>query len=105
MAGLGQDEAGLAALHREPGRELAGVVIAPVRRLGVHLGVQFLELARVPGGLLPAEQLERYPGRGHAHLPAQIRIRLFPGSYIGRSEASAGYTAAPICTVHSPASR
>ena len=56
---------------------------------------------------LPAEQQERYPRRGHSHLPssaraipavpratttgiAQLRMRLFPGSYIGRSEATAG---------------
>jgi hypothetical protein len=94
VAGLGKDEARLAALHREPPRELAGVLIAPVRRLGIHLGVQFLQLARERGGLLPAEQLERYPGRGHGHLPrlsyAQVRMRLFPGSYIERSEVTAG---------------
>jgi hypothetical protein len=36
---------------------------------------------------------------------AQIRMRSFAGSYIGRSEATAGWTSAPICTVHSPASR
>jgi hypothetical protein len=42
VAGLGKDEARLAALHREPARELPGVVITPVRRLGIHLGVQFL---------------------------------------------------------------
>jgi len=31
--------------------------------------------------------------------------RLLDGSYIGRSDTSAGYTASPILTVHSPESR
>jgi len=35
------NEARLPALHREPPGELAGVVITPVRRLRIHLGVQF----------------------------------------------------------------
>ena len=39
----------------ERARELPGVLIAPVRRLGVHLGVQVLKLGGVRGGLLPAE--------------------------------------------------
>jgi len=50
VPGLGHDETRLAALHREPARELAGVVGTPVRWLGIHFGVQFLQLTGVLGG-------------------------------------------------------
>jgi len=64
MTGLGQDKAGLASLDPEPVSE-PGVVFAPVRRVGVDLGVQCLQLGRVLSGLAAIEQLERYLGCGH----------------------------------------
>ncbi len=59
MAGLGQDEARLAAQDPETPGEQA-VIGRPVRLLGVDLGVQGLQLALVRRGLRPVEQLERY---------------------------------------------
>ena len=44
MAGLSQDKARLAALNREPARELFAVLVAPVRRLGVDLSMQGQQL-------------------------------------------------------------
>ena len=66
MTRLGQDKAGLAALDPEPVGE-PGVVCTPVRRAGVDLSLQRLQLSRVLSGLAAIEQLERYVR--HDHLP------------------------------------
>lgn len=63
MAGLSQDKAGLAALDPKPISEAPGVVVAIVRRLGVHLGVQSLQLVGMLGGLRAVEQPVRQAGR------------------------------------------
>ena len=68
MAGLSQDKARLAALDPEAVCEQRGIISAPVRRVGVHLGVQGLQFLRMLGGLRPVEQPERDAGRGHDHL-------------------------------------
>ena len=65
MAGLGHDESRLPELNPEPVSEPPGVIIAPVRRLSADLSVQGLQVASVPGGLLPAEQPEHYLGGRH----------------------------------------
>ncbi len=62
MPGLGKDEARLASLDPEAVRE-RGVVIPPVRRVGVDLGVQGLQLIGVRGDLRPVEQPEGQIGR------------------------------------------
>jgi DNA-binding CsgD family transcriptional regulator len=59
MARLGQGETRLAALHPEPVTKPRGVRTAPVRRVGVHLGVQRAQLVFVPGRLGPVQQPER----------------------------------------------
>jgi RecB family endonuclease NucS len=68
MAGFSQNKAGLAALDPESVCEQGGIIIPPVRRVGVHLGVESLQFGRVRGGLRAVEQLGRYVGRGHEHL-------------------------------------
>src|SRR5712691_4054918 len=67
MPGLGEDEPRLAALDPEAAAVHLGVIGPPVRRVGVHLGVQRLVLVRVRGRLPAVEQLERQAGRGHGH--------------------------------------
>jgi hypothetical protein len=63
MAGFNQDKAWLAALDPKPIGDAPGVVVAIVRWLGVHLGVQSLQLAGMLGGLRAVEQLVRQAGR------------------------------------------
>ena len=79
MPGLGQDEAGLAALHPEPVREQAGVVWAPVRRGGVHLGVQALQLVRVLGGRPPPSSWNVISGAGTTTLSTRRPRATRPG--------------------------
>ena len=62
MAGLGQDEALLAAPHPEPPGE--PLVIG----LTVNLAVNSLQFVRVRGSLPAVESLKRYARRGHDHL-------------------------------------
>jgi hypothetical protein len=62
MAGLGQDEARLAAPHPElPGERL-------VISLTVNLAVNSLQFVSVRSGLSAVEPLKRYARRGHDHL-------------------------------------
>ena len=62
MAGLGQDEARLAAPHAElPGERL-------VISLTVDLAVNSLQFISVRSGLPAVESLKRYARRGHDHL-------------------------------------
>jgi hypothetical protein len=74
MARLGQGETGLSALHPEPVTEHRSVLAAPVRRVGVHLGVQRAQLVFVPGCLCPIEPPERYVPRGHGSLLSGLVI-------------------------------
>ena len=93
MAGFGQDEARLASLNPEPAGEQGGVLVAPVRRVGVHLGVQRLQLVRVRRRLRPVEQLERYAGRRYHRAPIGGRQRV--GSGVLRARVSRGLTGSP----------
>jgi AcrR family transcriptional regulator/ferredoxin len=68
VPGLGQDEPWLAALNPEPGSELVGGIRPLIRRVGVNLGLQLLQLGGVLGGLRPVEQPERYAWWLHAYL-------------------------------------
>ncbi len=65
MASLGKDKAGLAGLNQEPLGELLGVCIQQVRRVGVNLGVDGLQLGHVLGGLPTLEQPEGNVARTH----------------------------------------
>jgi hypothetical protein len=81
---LGQDEPGLAALDPEPVREQPGVVMPPVRRGRVDLGLQRLQLVLMAGRQRAVEQLERYAGLFHDYL----FYRAAPGQATARQRAS-----------------
>ena len=63
VAGLGKDEPGLPPLDGEPAP--VPLVVLLVRRVGIHLGVQPVELFRVRGRLPAVEQLVGEAGSGH----------------------------------------
>src|SRR5215472_1334969 len=60
-----QREAGLAALNPEPVSEHGRVIVPPVRRVGIHLGVELLDLSRVCGHCDAVQQPDRDVVGGH----------------------------------------
>jgi excinuclease ABC subunit C len=94
VPGLGEREPRLTAQDEEsPGELLLTVLVPPVRRLGVDLGVYREQLSRLRGRLPAVERAESQVGRGHPQIlprphtglvsppPAVRRLPALPGVY------------------------
>ncbi len=80
MPGLGEDKAGLAELHLQPGPELLDVLIGPDRRFADDLGPQRPQFGLVPGRLPAVKQVKGDARGGLDHGAEYLKGRLHAGA-------------------------